>query len=312
MAQSNKKSAKNLFRQPTPPPSRQLIRYSLIFIAGLLLGWFVLGWWLFPIEYTQVYPNELRDEARDEYFQMVAEGYALTGDRIRAARRLQYWNVDDELQRVINARILALESTDPAAAEPLRRLAEDLHLTQTTALPRTSGQSPTGGSSNLGRSILYLLGGMLVLALLYFLYKQVLQPRMSAPSGETTPLGAALPSGENAKEVAIDGDFELCTSVAILTELARKLDEKFGWEKQKIAQLITSISNVATVFKTTPWLKVVSDDPDNRILECALKAGAEFLVTGDKHLLKLSNYGNFEIIKLSTFLSILHKPSSDF
>lgn len=121
--------------------------------------------------------------------------------------------------------------------------------------------------------------------------------------------------GGNAEKAylhAIDGDFELCTSVAILTELARKLDEKFGWEKQKIAQLITSISNVATVFKTTPWLKVVSDDPDNRILECALKAGAEFLVTGDKHLLKLSNYGNFEIIKLSTFLSILHKPSSDF
>ena len=121
--------------------------------------------------------------------------------------------------------------------------------------------------------------------------------------------------GGNAEKAylhAIDGDFELCTSVAILTELARKLDEKFGWEKQKIAQLITSISNVATVFKTTPWLKVVSDDPDNRILECALKAGAEFLLTGDKHLLKLRNYGNFEIIKLSTFLSILHKPSSDF
>ena len=120
--------------------------------------------------------------------------------------------------------------------------------------------------------------------------------------------------GGNAEKAylhAIDGDFELCTSVAILTELARKLDEKFGWEKQKIAQLITSISNVATVFKTTPWLKVVSDDPDNRILECALKAGAEFLLTGDKHLLKLRNYGNFEIIKLSTFLSILHKPSSD-
>ena len=121
--------------------------------------------------------------------------------------------------------------------------------------------------------------------------------------------------GGNAEKAflhAIDGDFELCTSIAILTELARKLDEKFGWEKQKIAQLITSISNVATVFKTTPWLKVVSDDPDNRILECALKAGAQFLVTGDKHLLKLRNYGNFEIIKLSTFLSILHQPASAF
>ena len=118
--------------------------------------------------------------------------------------------------------------------------------------------------------------------------------------------------GGNAEKAylhAIDGDFELCTSIAILTELARKLDEKFGWGKQKIAQLITSISDLTTVFKTKPWLKVVSDDPDNRILECALKAGAEFLVTGDKHLLKLKNYGNFEIIKLANFLSILHQPS---
>ena len=118
--------------------------------------------------------------------------------------------------------------------------------------------------------------------------------------------------GGNAEKAylhAIDGDFELCSSVAILTELARKLDEKFGWEKQKIVQLIKSISNLATVFKTTPWLKVVSDNPDNRILECAIKTEAAFLVTGDKHLLKLRNYGNFEIIKLSIFFTILHQPS---
>ena len=120
-----------------------------------------------------------------------------------------------------------------------------------------------------------------------------------------------IPGGnaEKAYLQAIDGNFELCSSVAILTELARKLDEKFSWEKHKIAQLITSINNLATVFKTTPWLKVVSDDPDNRILECAIKAEANFLVTGDKHLLKLRNYGKFEIIKLSTFLTILHQPS---
>ena len=38
-----------------------------------------------------------------------------------------------------------------------------------------------------------------------------------------------------------------------------------------------------------------------------LKAGAAFLVTGDKHLLKLKNYENFEIVKLSAFLTILHQ-----
>ena len=113
-----------------------------------------------------------------------------------------------------------------------------------------------------------------------------------------------IPGGnaEKAYLQAIDGDFELCTSVAILTELARKLDEKFGWEKERIIQLITSISNVATVLKTTPWLKVLSDEPDNRILECASKAEADFLITGDKHLLKLKHYENFKIVKLSAFL----------
>lgn len=118
--------------------------------------------------------------------------------------------------------------------------------------------------------------------------------------------------GGNAEKAylhAVDGHFELCTSVAILTELARKLEAKFGWEKQKIAQLIRSISNMATVFKTTPWLQVLSDDPDNRILECALEAIADFVVTGDKHLLRLRTHEHVDIIRLSTFLSILrHSP----
>ena len=116
--------------------------------------------------------------------------------------------------------------------------------------------------------------------------------------------------GGNAEKAyirSIDGDFELFTSIAILTELAGKLEAKFGWEKRRIVQLITSISNVATVLKTTPCLKTLSDDPNNRILECALKAEADMLVTGDKHLLKLKSYENCEIIKLSAFLRILQK-----
>jgi len=122
-----------------------------------------------------------------------------------------------------------------------------------------------------------------------------------------------IPGGnaERAYLHAINGDFNLCTSIAILTELARKLDEKFGWERHRIEQLITSIDNLATVFKTKPCLKVVSDDPDNRILECGLKAVADFVVTGDKHLLQLGTYKHLEIIRLSAFLSILHQPPTE-
>ena len=120
--------------------------------------------------------------------------------------------------------------------------------------------------------------------------------------------------GGNAEKAyihAIDNDFQLFTSVAILTELARKLGGKLGWEKPRIAQLIRAISNLATVFQTTPWLHVVPDEPDNRILECALKAVADFVVTGDKHLLKLKTYEHLQIIKLSTFLTMLRQPPTE-
>jgi putative PIN family toxin of toxin-antitoxin system len=113
-----------------------------------------------------------------------------------------------------------------------------------------------------------------------------------------------IPGGnaERAYLRALNGDFELYTSIAILTELARKLEEKFGWDKQKITQLLKHISKTADVLKTSQVIKVLADDPDNRILECAVESKAELILTGDKHLLKIRHYQDSKIIKLSDFL----------
>ena len=109
-----------------------------------------------------------------------------------------------------------------------------------------------------------------------------------------------IPGGnaEKAFKRAFHNDFELYTSIAILAELARKLEEKFGWEKQKIAKLITYISKIAKVLKTIPRINILSDTPDNRILECASEGNADLLITGDKHLLKIKHYENFKIIQI--------------
>ena len=116
--------------------------------------------------------------------------------------------------------------------------------------------------------------------------------------------------GGNAEKAylhAIRGSFELYSSVAILTELAGKLEGKFGWERQRVLDLIASVGDIAVVLRTSPHLKVLADDPDNRVLECALAADAHSLVTGDKHLLKLKQYGGVPIIKLADFLSELER-----
>lgn len=50
---------------------------------------------------------------------------------------------------------------------------------------------------------------------------------------------------------------------------------------------------------------ITQDDPDNRILECALEAGAEYLITGDHHLLNLQIYQDIKVVNPAAFLKII-------
>jgi putative PIN family toxin of toxin-antitoxin system len=113
-----------------------------------------------------------------------------------------------------------------------------------------------------------------------------------------------IPGGkaEAAYSHALRKDFTLYSSVAILTEMAQKLREKFGWQQDKITPLLKAIAKVAIVIKTEPHLHHLTDEPDNRVLECADAVDADFIVTGDKHLLFLKHFQNTNVIKLSDFL----------
>jgi putative PIN family toxin of toxin-antitoxin system len=113
-----------------------------------------------------------------------------------------------------------------------------------------------------------------------------------------------IPGGkaEAAYSHALRKDFTLYSSVAILTETAQKLREKFGWQQDKITSLLEVIAKVAMVIKTEPHLHLLADEPDNRVLECAEAASADFVVTGDKHLLFLKQFQNSTIVRLSDFL----------
>jgi putative PIN family toxin of toxin-antitoxin system len=119
----------------------------------------------------------------------------------------------------------------------------------------------------------------------------------------------AIPGG-NAEEVhlhAIQGTFELITAVAILTDTVEILQAKFDWSGDKAEELVKTISRTATVLKTRPHLHVLQDERDNRILECAMAAQADYLVTGDRHLLALRRYKSTLLLPLAEFLALLRK-----
>ena len=107
---------------------------------------------------------------------------------------------------------------------------------------------------------------------------------------------------EAAYQKAVEGSVELFSSVPILTELARKLLGKFHWDAERVNSAVQHVAAVATVLKPDKRLVVLVDEPDNRILECAVEAQAEVIVTGDRHLLDLVTYEGIEIVTLVAFL----------
>lgn len=52
---------------------------------------------------------------------------------------------------------------------------------------------------------------------------------------------------------------------------------------------------------------IKSDPDDNKFLECAVNADAEFVISGDPHLLTLKRYGPVEIVNADEFLERFHK-----
>lgn len=90
--------------------------------------------------------------------------------------------------------------------------------------------------------------------------------------------------------------FQLYTSPAILVEVQEKLESKLHFERPLTVEYISRISGIATVVHPKQELTVVPQDPDdNMILECAIEAQADIIVSADKDLLKLKRYGDTQI-----------------
>ena len=89
---------------------------------------------------------------------------------------------------------------------------------------------------------------------------------------------------------AVGGVFTLCVSEMIREEVASTLTEKFHWSADRIDSGCQPLWEVAELVETTSTLQISTADPDgDRILECAVDAGADVIVTGDDHLLRLNN-----------------------
>ena len=87
------------------------------------------------------------------------------------------------------------------------------------------------------------------------------------------------------------------TSKAILEEYEQAIRRDFTEMIESLPGLIRDIMAISTLAEPSSRLHVVKEDPDDdKIIECAVAAGAEFIITYDSHLLKLREYGGIRIL----------------
>lgn len=108
---------------------------------------------------------------------------------------------------------------------------------------------------------------------------------------------------ETVVRLFLENQVELAISQPLLFELARVLVDKFGWETIRAEEVIRLLLRKADLVAPTEEIREIkADPPDNRVLEAALAGGAEIIVSGDRHILKLRNWRAIRMMDPAKFL----------
>ena len=101
------------------------------------------------------------------------------------------------------------------------------------------------------------------------------------------------------------GNIRIDISDAILAETVRVLRDKFQWDGYSLQDVRGKLLALGNHVSPAETLHVVKEDPaDDRILECAAAARSDFIVSEDKDLLRLGQFGNARIVSVRDFINL--------
>lgn len=122
---------------------------------------------------------------------------------------------------------------------------------------------------------------------------------------DTNTVISAFVFGGNPEEVylsGVRGEITLITSPAVMREIGDVLQRKMGWDDTHTEQALKQIARVFEIVRPKKSLAIVDDEPDNRILEAAIAGKAQFIISGDRHLLDLKDFKGIGIMNSSRFI----------
>ncbi|TAK56131.1 MAG: putative toxin-antitoxin system toxin component, PIN family [Dehalococcoidia bacterium] len=106
------------------------------------------------------------------------------------------------------------------------------------------------------------------------------------------------------------GSFQLITSAPLLAEIADvlarpQIRKRSGFSAAEEATYVAALSETAILVEPSERLSVIEDPDDNLLIEAAVAARADFIVTGDKQVLELGAFRDTQIITPARFMAVL-------
>lgn len=104
-------------------------------------------------------------------------------------------------------------------------------------------------------------------------------------------------------DAAVDRRFTLALSPAILHEYANVLSrDKLGLSADAVAVLVGDMESHSLIVYPTNAHQIVAEDPDDdAIIDCAVAASADIIVSGDRHLIDLKEIQGIPVITPAMF-----------
>lgn len=144
-------------------------------IGGLILG-LIIGWGIWPVQWTDATPQALRADMQEDYMRMAIDSYRVNGDPNLAAQR--YLNLGPNAADILLKVEQNPGNIDPAVILSYRQVIE-------TAVGPVEPAAPSGGSTSF-KTILISVAGILILAVVifgaFYLIRNVFRPRSGTAS----------------------------------------------------------------------------------------------------------------------------------
>lgn len=127
---------------------------------------------------------------------------------------------------------------------------------------------------------------------------------------DTNVIISAVVFGGKPREILnliINKRIQAVTTPVLLAEFQDVVSKKFPLLAINIKKIDKQIRKQFKIVNPKKTLKILKDEPDNRVLEAAIEGNCQYIVTGDKGLVELRKYKNIRILKPDQFILSLRE-----